>query len=272
MNISFNRNRVQVLFESFLGIKSINDYYDNAIRNQFKSKVLSNEEIELVKAELPLDAIDYLYNGIISLIEGLNNAYKRRYSWSTVQLYYSIYYFLRSSLAFKGIALLQCRGMLRLMTNSDSVYPIGSNNTKYRQTHDGTINHYLDIFSDSDYLSTNTIDGDNSYEWMKQVREVVNYRSRAFEEPYCLSFWDYYDSCINDGTFIKEILGLMEDDTKCFQSDFAIIAVPIKRYQLTKMDYDLHPIFKLSEGRSIHIKREMSSIPGLLHIFSDLLV
>ena len=158
------------------------------------------------------------------------------------------------------------------MTYTKNVSPIGSNNKKYNTTHEGTINHYRDLFSDSDYLETNTIDGDNSYDWMKEAREIVNYKSRSFAEPYCLSFWDYYDSCVTDGTLNKEILALTIDDTKCFQSDFAIIAIPLKRYVLTKIDYlKSFPSEKISEERSDYIKKAMYAIPDLLDIFEDLL-
>lgn len=139
-------------------------------------------------------------------------------------------------MAAKGYATLRCKSMFRLKI-ADGETPYGTNNKKYQTTHEGTINHYRDQFGFADRLLSNKIGDIDAYEWMMNAREIVNYRSRSFLEPRCLDIWDYFSTCVDDRTLVTELLNLENDPyVKCFQEEYAIVAIPIKRVQQTIAD------------------------------------
>lgn len=230
MNISFNRNGSQVLFESFIGADP-----DNLLdkKDDFKNHCLTSDEAEQLKVELKKDSLDFFYNGILSFAEGIDAAFQKRFSWATIELYYSLYYLIRASMASKEIAILRCKSMYRLFARAGDK-PYSTANKKYNTTHEGTINHYKDLFGSSDKLLSNNIEDEDVYKWMMEAREIVNYRSAAFSEPECLEIWERFSESIDEGRF-TEILKVLENDSyvMCFQEEYAVIAIPIKRLQQT---------------------------------------
>ncbi len=270
MSISFNRNNSQVLYESFIDVSSVEELWIK--KDDFKNHVLTPKEANQLKHALENDAIDFFYNGIVSFSEGIDNAYKKHFSWATVKLYYSIYYLIRASLAVKGIALLRCKSMFRLPAKSGEK-PFASTGKRYNTTHEGTINHYRDLYGKSDKLLANNIEDKDVYQWMMEAREIVNYRSAAFSEPECLEIWEHYSKCIDEGEFIDELFRLEEDSyIMCFQEEFAILAIPIKRLQETIEDFSAAGLcLKLSEDRNVHIKKIIGQEEKELKILRDVL-
>lgn len=234
MSIDFDRNRVQVSFEGFIGVASPEDLKIKKV--DFKTHALSQREVQQLSNDIKQDAVDFFYNGILSFAEGIDSIFSKRFSWATVKLYYSIYYLIRASMAAKGYATLRCNGMFRLKIANGEM-PYATNARKYQTTHEGTINHYRDQFAFADRLLSNKIGDFDAYEWMMNAREIVNYRSRSFLEPSCLDIWKYFSACVDDGTLVTELANLENDPyVKCFQEEYAVVAIPIKRIQQTIAD------------------------------------
>ena len=234
MSINFNRNRTQVSFEHFVGITSIEELRTK--KQDFKAHCLTDDEVRQLQIDIRQDAVDFFYNGILSFSEGIDSVFQKRFSWATVKLYYSIYYLLRASFAAKGITILRCTSMYRLKIKTGEK-PYATGNRKYNTNHEGTINHYKDMYSFSDRLLSNKIDDIDVYEWMMRAREIVNYRSVSFLEPSCLDIWEFYSNCIDDNSLAEELENLEADDyIRCFQEEFAVVAIPIKRLQQTISD------------------------------------
>ena len=93
MSIDFDRNRVQVSFEAFVGAASPEELISR--KDGFKSHALSQQEVQQLSNDISQDAIDFFYNGILSFAEGIDSIFLKRFSWATVKLYYSIYYHIR---------------------------------------------------------------------------------------------------------------------------------------------------------------------------------
>lgn len=234
MSINFNRNRAQVSFENFIGITSPEELPSK--KDDFKSHSLTHLEAQQLSRDVQQDAIDFFYNGILSFAEGIDSIFQKRFSWATVKLYYSIYYLIRSSLAVKGFAILRCKSMYRLKIAAGEK-PFNTANRKYNTTHEGTLSHYRAIFCASDRLLSNRIDDLDAYEWMMNAREIVNYRCGSFMEPDCLDIWEFFSECVDDGTLVSELENLENDNyIKCFQEEYAVVAIPIKRMQQTISD------------------------------------
>lgn len=234
MSISFNRNRTQREYEAILGIAP-SELKEK--KELFKSHTLTKTEADLLKTSIKEDALDFFYNAALSFAEGIDSIYQRRYSWATVKLYYSVFYSLRASMASKNIAILVNQGILRLKLK-EAETPYGTNNKKYKSTHKGTINHYTDLYSGSDILLTNTIDGLNTYQWLEELRDITNYREVCFVDPQCINPWSIFDEALSSGKLTELLTRLQEDDHYifCFQEDYAAVAIPIKRLQQTVKD------------------------------------
>lgn len=235
MSISFKRNRTQQRYETMLGISTVEELLQK--KDVFKSHTLTIDEANELKIVLRQDAIDFFNSAVVSFSEGIDAIYLKRYSWATVKLYYSIFYLLRTSMACNGYALLRNYNMYRLKVAAGEK-PYGTGNKKYNSTHGGTISHYKDVFGGTDTLLTNTIDDIDVYQWMEDVRDIVNYRAVSFEDPNCLDVWCKYKEAL-EANKLSDLLEQLINDTQyiyCFQEEYAIVAIPIKRMQQTIAD------------------------------------
>lgn len=268
MSINFNRNRAQLFYENLIGAAP-EDLANK--REEFKNHILTENEAVFLKQTLKEDAIDFFYNGVLSFSEGIDAVFQKRFSWATIKLYYSIYYLIRASLASKDIAVLRCKSMFRLVARAGEK-PYGTGNKKYNTTHEGTINHYRDIFNMSDRLLSNKIDDYDAYEWMMNIREIVNYRSASFSEPDCLDIWDYFLHCIDEGTLSVALESLENDSyVMCFQEEYAVVAIPIKRMRQTITDMlDSGILQNLSEDRAMFVKTVIGYDERSLSILTDI--
>ena len=269
MSISFNRNRTQSEYEIILGITPAEL---KAKKEVFKSHVLTKTEADLLKASIKEDALDYFYNAALSFAEGIDSIYQRRYSWATVKLYYSVFYSLRASMASKNIAILVNQGIFRLKLK-ESETPYGTNNKKYKSTHKGTINHYIDLYSGADILLTNTIDGLNAYEWLEELRDIINYREVCFMDPHCINPWAIFDSSRSSGTLTELLTQLQEDDHYifCFQEDYAAVAIPIKRLQQTVKDLVSSGLMsKFNDERKEHLDNIIKGEERNINLWEEL--
>lgn len=256
MSINFKRNRTQQKYESFIRISSVEELAQK--KSIFKTHVLSREEANQLSILLKQDAMDFFHSAAVSFSEGIDAIFAQRFSWATVKLYYSVFYLLRTSMACNGYALLRNCSMYRLKIASGES-PYGTNNKKYNSTHGGTISHYKDIFSGSDILLTNLIDDVDVYQWMEDVRDIVNYREVGFEEPECLEVWNKFKEAQDTHT-LSNLLNLIINDSQyiyCFQEEYAVVAIPIKRMQLTIADLSNNGCLSLI---TLHRKEYANSI------------
>ena len=233
--MSFERHRVQVQIENLLGCPSKEAW--PSFKDSLVNYSVNMDDEVILKAELLKDAEDIFFKGILSLCEAINNIYHGLHSWATVKLYYSVYYFLRCSLALKGYALVRCK-RLYLLEISEGSRPTNKSNKKYNSDHSGTINYYKDLVGENDLLQTNTIDGVCVYDWLMEKREIVNYRQRIFCEPNYADFMNGIGSFCHSNNLETQLIKYIKDDLPiyCFDEDHACLALPIKRALLTKSE------------------------------------
>jgi hypothetical protein len=99
-NTSFERHRAQLYCENLAGCKDIEKW--GSYRAIFEKLSLTPAQATALKTELQNDAGDLYYKGLLSLSEGVNSVSRHLYSWALIKFYYSLYYFLRCSLACHG--------------------------------------------------------------------------------------------------------------------------------------------------------------------------
>lgn len=250
MNMSIDKYRFQNrLDDSF-------DAADLNIKDFQASFVVSNATEYLLREDLKKDSLDYYFKGLLSFVQALNECKKTRYSWATVKLYYSLFYFLRASLAAKGIGFYRKeRDLLRLDTRRGSTlqrcYENG-NGRRANSDHKATLGLFIELYgiNEVDILQSNQIEYLNPYQWLVEKREWINYKVRVFPEPECPDFWSETNKYIKKNKFVNIITDYFNDSLYiyCFQPESACLALPIQRFLQTKKDISLiHPNSKLSK-------------------------
>lgn len=266
MSTSFDRYRAQLRCETILNCQTLEQWW----QADFKSLQLDKSQASLLSSELLEDAKDFYFKGTLSFFEALKSVESKLYSWATVKFYYSIYYFLRCTMAINGIALIRQKSLYYLKA-IDGASPVTKGAKKYNTDHSGTINFFIDLLS-SDILLSQSIDNTNAYDWHMNKREQVHYRERQFNEPNHSWFWALIGDEINKGNFEMLLKDYVLDKyILCFQEEHAILAIPIKRALLTKEKLAAENIVigLSAEQKSILYNLLPIKIPELVQLIND---
>lgn len=221
--------------ESAVGCDNLENWH--SYREKVEKYQLPHQHEEDIKSQLLKDGEDLFYKGISSLSEGVASVADGRHSWAVVQFYYSVFYFLRSSLASKGFALIKNQSQYLWEIRAGKV-PVKRSNKRYRNDHLGVINIFDDIVGENDLLSTNTIDGKSVYLWLMELRHQVHYRQRDFREPEFIEEYQKAKLSVGSSKYSRLLNSYWDDDHPifCFDAEHACIAAPLKRAALTKAD------------------------------------
>jgi len=251
--MNFERFRIQKYIESSLGCNNLDNWH--SYRDALEGYCISNADEGVLIKKLALDSEDLFYKGVISLSEALAELSKGQTSWPVVKLYYSVFYFLRASLACKGFALVRNRSQYLLEIKTGEK-PNKKSSKKYRNDHASVINIYKDIVGENDILQTNTIAGQSVYDWLMRLRHQINYNQRGFLDPDCNDFLREAVNSIANDTFSNLLDSYISDDLPlfCFDLDHACVAAPLKRAFLTKDDLIQSGIKEFSAEKTQTIK------------------
>lgn len=248
MNTNFNRSRSQLFCESSINCSSQEEWN----KSNFKALILSKSQAEILERELREDAKDLYFKGLLSLFEGLKSVKSKLFSWATIKIYYSIFYFLKCTMAVNGIAIIRNKSLFYLKAVEGEM-PITIGNKKYNSDHSGVINYFIKLLN-SDILLSQSIDSTNAYDWLMKKREQIHYRERKFNEPGCSSFWETIAEQIDEGKLEKILIDYIKDNfVLCFQEEHAILGIPLKRAILTKAELD-------SENVNIDLSKEQKHL------------
>lgn len=224
MDIKFERNRIQEYLEKVID-PNFTSFDDKAKNNQFKMKaeryILNAVDESKMESLIKKDAEDYLFSASVSFFNALQNITERNYSWATVELYYVLYYLFRVKLHYEKVAIFRAKGQIYYLEikKGNAIHSVKGN------THEGVIAIFRKMFP-SDLIFSNTIDLADSVEWIKQNREIVNYRSVNFTEPKCFIFFDKYCSL----PLLQKNLQMLINDSSfvfAFQPEFAMLGIPL---------------------------------------------
>jgi hypothetical protein len=229
--MSSERLRTQTQFEHIL---SGNDpaVWGSLTKGQIKAFQFNVANNAILESALIDDAIDFYYKGILSLYEALISSYEKSFSWATVKVYYSVFYFLRSSLCCKKVGFVRKSRDAYYFQNNllESPKKLSS------PDHKAAIELFVLFYGKSDFLQSNSINGTNPYEWLMKQRENVNYRYRTFYEPDVPSIWEVVAGNIESEGLEYWIKKYLDENIYAFLEDHAVVALPIKRLFLTHAD------------------------------------
>lgn len=259
--MSFDRYRAQTLCESFFGCSDFEQFINTPYTN-IETFTLDKKSAFTLSNTLKDDAKDLYFKGCQSLTESLNNFNNKLYSWAVIKAYYSIFYMIKADFALRDFALIRHKCIYYLQAQEGSTPTTkgrtNKNRSDYSGDHKSALNYYKDLFSNSDILLSQEIEGMNVYQWVMKKREQVNYQERDFKEPDRPMFLEYINSRINDGEFLMLIEEIYNDKTLIltFQPEFAPIAIPLRRAILTKKSFDDHGIHDiLSNEQTDHLDK-----------------
>ena len=254
--MSFERFRVQEFIENAIGCTELTKW--PSYRARLEAYTLPQADEDEARTSLLKDGEDLFYKGLLSLGEGLVEVAQKRHSWAAVKLYYSVFYFLRASLATKGYAIINNQSQYLFELRAGKT-PEKKSSRRYRNDHVGIIHMYEDIVGENDLLSTNSINGDSVYIWLMMRRHQVHYRQREFLEPDWIEEYTQARCAIDRGAYSELLRDYYQDDVPvyCFDPDHASIAAPIKRAQNTRLDLCDAGLVPSSEAKLVAAKANL---------------
>lgn len=223
---------------------------DNSLRDDPTKKHplsdyhLSTSDVVNLNSKITLDGVGFYYNSLVSFLSGCLSIKENSVSWGCIEIYYSLYYCIRSILYFNNYALIRDKkGSLILINNIVNYVPTIKSHKKYNSDHEGTINYYADVFGETDYMLTNKFEDDMSYyEWMRNIREITNYRQNVFLEPDSFDLLNIVVTQIKKNKLDDLLKTIKNDwDLYCFSPKYALISGIYK---------------KLSEAADLYFKQQ----------------
>lgn len=263
MIMSFRKSDCQEIFENMFTGSNGRPFTQIAPKRDIVLRHLdSNESTALLQA-MKNDLEEYYYKGILSFAEAISSIDRNLYSWATVKLYYSVFYFLRCSLACKGVAVVRAERILfYIRSRAGEHFFRCPDNTD----HKGTMLTYRTLFQSSDMLLSNDIDSISTYEWLMKKREETNYKDISFHDPTPPDFWSQIANDLKSKSMNSLIQESVQDaGILCFQEDYAILSIPVRRLCLTIEDMVNEGIsFAFTDERQETIRQLLVSLDSTM--------
>ncbi|GAB2882684.1 hypothetical protein GCM10027046_08690 [Uliginosibacterium flavum] len=214
-------HRAQQYFDTFI----------NPAGNAPTGIALNPTTASRLELELAEDAKSYLYSAVVSVGDAIQGIQREMFSWSTVKLYYAVFYALRAVLAAHKYAIIyhvvgQKGTPYRLLAASGQAPTKLSGNT-----HKVILQQYTVHFPGAPMV-TQLIGIQKPFDWMMDRREEINYKNAKFHEPAAPLFFKK----IASENIRRLLLAYINDNgtTFAFDPDHAIIALPIAAIQAAK--------------------------------------
>lgn len=149
-----------------------------SIPKRHVSFVVNTSDHLALRAALTDDAADYFHSGLVSVGDAVRSIDAGLYTWATVKLYYSVFYFCRAMLADTQTAILYFGSTPYQLKNVVGATPqkVSGN------THKVVLALFTRQFS-GNLLMSQQIDSIAPFEWMTNLREQANYKLSRFVEP-----------------------------------------------------------------------------------------
>lgn len=206
---------------------------------------VEQDDIILYKSAIKHDICSFYYKSLLSFSEGIDAITRNNITWATIKLYYSFYFGLRCSLL--------CRNVLLVRANTHLYYCHLNPAATYKKPsemndHGGTIDVYVNLIGNSDFICSGTLEGKNPYKWLKTCRDIVNYKDAEFHDPEVNEFWSHIKWKIANFSLKQTIIEYIEKSAEyCFSVDDAVLAIPVARMFAVAQDLKNDNIKALSD-------------------------
>lgn len=170
------------------------------------------------------DITDTLYSSVISIIDAAQGIQSGFYSWATVKLYYSLFYSIKALLLHRGIGMfhydskpglveIKPGGLVRKLTTGES----------RGGSHGSALRLFRNTAPSSVLLTP--IGMSDPLEWLKSLREEVNYSLPRFTEP---NSPPWFEKSVGSNT-LRRVAASYSTDLilYAFDPDHAALALPL---------------------------------------------
>lgn len=188
-------------------------------RSNIETYTLNYTEAYQCEVRVRADSLGLCFNAIASFGSALQDIRRNAYGWAIVKAYYSVFYSLRAILAANGTGI--------AYLNSTPIHVPTTPGAQFKklkgQTHVAVCALFRRQFP-SDSLVVNVIDGDDPFDWLRDKRELVNYRTQRFPE---LAESPGISDLLVGNSLRRIIDEYLSTATYAFDSDHAAIALPL---------------------------------------------
>lgn len=189
------------------------------------SRALKSTEAATLASSLQDDARDAIYSGVLSIAEAIQGLDRQLFSWTTVKLYYSVFYLARAVLDLHGIGIIYRDRTPYAWLAKPGQTPSKQSGT----THKVVLNAFRHYRSGS-VLVSQQIGTEDPFAWLMAKRESVNYKIPKFCEPAAPPHFKF----IERYGVRRLVSDYVADDRHlfAFDPDHAMLAFPIAGLKL----------------------------------------
>ena len=194
----------------------------NAKRHAVEAYSLTAADELALSGALPTDANDYYYSSCMSIVDGLRAIDSGFYTWSTVKLYYAVFYAVRAILAWDKIAVF--RPGDRAPFHVTAVAGAFPRFIAGKGSHKSMLNCFRRL-KPAHFLLSQTIELGDGLTWLLEKRESANYGIPRFCEP---EIPEHYEQIVRIGVR-KAIAAYLEPEASLltFDKDHSIVSFPL---------------------------------------------
>lgn len=189
-----------------------------ADKNQYRP--ITHFEAAKLALALQQDAASLSHASLASFFEALGGVADKRYTWSVVKFYYSMFYACRAIMMLRGYCVFYIGRSPYLLRSEQGEVVV----KKKGNTHSVIFVEFRNRFS-SDELLSQSIDQVNPFDWLEEKRNKASYKSAPFSDPAAPN-----ELCEISGNVRRNINAYLNDDIDlyAFDSDHALVAYPLK--------------------------------------------
>lgn len=225
--MNFERSATQLFIEEALNC------YDPANFHKYKIE-LENYEFNDAASNKFIECVDLDVQGqfekcCLSLLLAIVELESGARMWPMINLYYSIYYAVKTELHLSGFSIIRCKAVY--IASGKPRSNLGQFKSSERGDHPILMEMMVKKLGDQDVLQSQTISDTNVYHWIKRHREISQYKMRRPME--LLNFDPFYD--INSLSILEQLNIFMNDNDPyyCFDEDYAALSIPVTRFRHT---------------------------------------
>lgn len=251
--MTFKTSKCQEVFRNRFTGRSGEPFVDFGNGKKINNEIVEQSDLKLFKDGIPEDIKAFYYKSLLSYVEGLAAISRKNYTWATIKLYYSFYFGLRCSLLCRNIIIVRANKHL-YYTRIQAKSPIYEKPAEMTD-HGGTIDIYSKYFKNSDIICLQKIDDKDAYKWLKDCREIVNYKDAEFHDPNITELWEAITQDIINSSF-NQVLEKYNNKIEeyCSQATTAVLAIPTVRIRNVVKDIKNENIEVLSNEQKNWIR------------------
>lgn len=229
------------------------------------SRALTVNEAAMLAAALHDDARDAIYSGALSIAEAVQGLDKKLFTWTTVKLYYSVFYLARAALGLHGIGIIYPDRTPYTWIATAGETPMKRSGT----THKAVIDTFR-LYRKSSVLISQLIGTEDPFAWLMTRRESANYKDPKFCEPIAPPHF----KLIERHGVRRLVNDYIADDSHLFtfDSDHAMLAFPIAGLKLLLSDLKMSRVVGLLPNDAAFLASQVFDTNGPLPEFRKLLL